>query len=219
MRKLSKFILKLTPLLVGLVWVAHDWQQKQRRRFSVQRVLIVLLLLALIVVGSSAWVVRSHLNDTFTGRSANCAVVFGAAVWKDDVPSHALNDRTQAAIALYKNGQVPCLIFSGGASTFGAHEVDVMGKLAQSAGVPAAALRYDYHGDSTLATLMNLPPAPGYVLVSNDFHLARINLAAQRLGLTNFYLHAAPYRQGIYAKHRAYFWREVGGVLVVWFGL
>ena len=31
-----------------------------------------------------------------------CGVVFGAAVWRDDKPSHALYDRTMTGIDLYK---------------------------------------------------------------------------------------------------------------------
>lgn len=219
MLRLLKIVLKLAPLTVGLAFILNQIEAKRNRFFSWKRVLILFLTLSSAIFLSAMIYVRVHYNDTFMGKIQGCAVVFGAAVWKDDQPSNALNDRTQAAITLYKNQQVSCLVFSGGASKYGAHEVTVMGKLAQKALVPEAVITYDFVGNNTLATLFNLPKNKPYVLVSNDFHLARIGLMARKIGLEEYYLHAAPYEYGRYNKTFNYYWREVATTLLVWFGL
>jgi len=134
-------------------------------------------------------------------KEADCAVVFGAAVWPGyygPVASHALADRTLAAAELYKQRLVGCLVLSGGNSIYGAHEVDIMTDILVSKGVPTEALELDRDGHNTLATIENLSKDRSYILVSNDFHLARIGMLAQRLDLNNkgFTLHAATYGAG-----------------------
>lgn len=219
MMRLLKILLKLAPYTIGLAFVLNHLEVKKKRSFSWKRVLILFFGLSGLIFVSSMIYVRAHYDETFAGKIKGCAVVFGAAVWKGDQPSNALNDRTQAAITLYKNKQVRCLVFSGGASKYGAHEVVVMGKLAREADVPDVAITYDFEGNNTLATLFNLPKNKPYVLVSNDFHLGRIGLMAHKIGITEFHLHAAPYEYGPYNKNFNYYWREVAGTLVVWFGL
>lgn len=219
MRRLLTIGLKLLPALAGAAWVCQRFEQKQQRRFSFKRVLLWAVTVVALAVVVSAVYVKSHYTEQYTGEELKgCVVVFGAAVWRDDIPSQALDDRMQSGIELYKRG-INCLVLSGGESTYGAHEVDVMRRLAREAGVPNRHLVLDYHGDNTLATMLNLDPAVTHVLVSNDFHLARIGLMAQRLDFTNYYLHAANYQVGTYHKRTKYFWREVFGSLLIWLGL
>ena len=219
MKRWLRRFLKLTPFVIGLAHVAGGLEAKQKRRFSFKRIVLGVMLLSVMMVLASMVYVKAHYDSQFKGQTDGCAVVFGAAVWKGDQPSNALNDRTQAAIDLYKNRQVNCLIFSGGASKYGAHEVAVMGRLAREAGVPERRISYDYEGNNTLATMLNLPKDKPLVMVSNDFHMARIKLMAKRLGIDEFYLHAAPYEYGHYNKNTQYYWREVAGTLIIWFGL
>ncbi len=137
----------------------------------------------------------------------DCAVVFGAAVWPGyygPVASHALADRTLSAAELYKSGLVECIILSGADSVYGAHEVDVMTDLLIAAAVPESIIELDREGVNTATTIDNLAAERSYILVSNDFHLARIGLLAQRAGLQagphnsqeGFALHAAAYQSG-----------------------
>ena len=163
---------------------------------------------------SSDCYIISHLDDTFTGH-AECAVVFGAAVWRDDIPSQALYDRTMSGIQLYKKHHVDCLIFSGGASKMGAHEVDVMKKMALEEGVPEAHLRLDYKGKDTKSTIRNLPQdVESFVMVSNDFHLARIEFLVKKMNFKNVFLHAATYYAGVYQRRPYYFFREIFGIIL-----
>ncbi len=147
----------------------------------------------------------------------DCAVVFGAAVWKDNIPSHALYDRTMTGIGLYKDKVVSCLIFSGGPSTYGAHEVDVMKKLAQENAIDSEKIITDYNGLNTRATIKNLPKDTSFVFVSNDFHLGRIALLAKQHNIEDFSLHRATYYRGRYFKEPQFFMHEVIGTIYYFF--
>lgn len=141
-----------------------------------------------------------------------CGVIFGAAVWKDDIPSQALYDRIKAGVDLYNASTVNCLVLSGGASTYGAHEVDVMKNIILDEAIPKEALFLDYNGVNTESTIRNLPSdIEHYVFVSNDFHLPRIMLLAKKIGIKSFDTHAATYNQGNYNRQKWFHWRELGG--------
>jgi vancomycin permeability regulator SanA len=148
---------------------------------------------------------------------ADCAVIFGAAVWPGyygPVASSALLDRTLAGAELYKQGLVDCIILSGADSVYGAHEVDIMTDILLSTGVPESIIELDREGLNTLQTIEHLNKDKSYILVSNDFHLARIGLLAQRYGLgeRGFNLEVAEYNSGRYAREWYFIIRE----LVAW---
>ena len=120
-------------------------------------------------------------------RPADAIVVFGAKAQPDGAPSQVLLDRTMTAVALWRAGYAPRLIFSGGHN-----EPDVMARLAREGGVPASAIVLDRGGLNTAATMGFLRRLsaegagggrPRFLAVSNDFHNARIRLLAERLGL------------------------------------
>lgn len=171
---------------------------------------------AFVLLSSSfawTWYNYDHTSET----PADCAVVFGAAVWRGDTPSHALYDRTVTALNLYQTDQVDCLIFSGGASKNGSHEVDVMKKLALEVNIPESDIFLDYEGVNTISTVKNLQKFSdqftSLILVSNDFHLGRIRLLGWKFIDQPFSLHAAKYHYGTYGRERYSFWREVLGTL------
>ncbi len=155
-----------------------------------------------------------HYIDSSVKKS-DCAVIFGAAVWRDDIPSHALYDRIVTAIKLYQDKKVDCLVLSGGDSDFGSHEVDVMKKLLLEVDIPTKDMRLDYQGTDTQKTIKNLDKNFSYILVSNDFHLARIRLFTWRYGLTNSQFKKANYHYGRYFKEPYFFFREV--LAIFWY--
>jgi uncharacterized SAM-binding protein YcdF (DUF218 family) len=108
---------------------------------------------------------------------ADAIVVFGARAYADGTPSLALEDRVRHGIALHRAGYAPRLVLSGAAD-----EVPVMRRLAVEAGVPPAALVLDPEGVNTWATLRRLRERR-VIAVSHYYHLARIKLAARRLGI------------------------------------
>lgn len=164
----------------------------------------------IIAVGVSASWTLANFDNEFN-KTADCAVVFGAAVWADGRPSHALADRTVAAVELYKNDQVNCLIMSGAD-----REPSVMAKIAHNLGVDDTDITQDAVGLNTLATLKNIDKDRSYVLVSNDFHLGRIRMIAARLGL-DAEVHAAEYRYGRYTKEIYFTIREIAATM--WYAI
>lgn len=170
-----------------------------------------LILSFLVLYGTS---VQAEVFIQQPESEKTCAVVFGAAVWKDDKPSHALYDRIKTATDLYNDELVDCLILSGGASTYGSHEVDVMKNVAIDEKVEEDDLFFDYEGINTEATIRNLPEEEDhYVFVSNDFHLARIQLLAKKIGVDSFETYPAIYHRGRYQKDDWFKFREFGGSL------
>jgi vancomycin permeability regulator SanA len=123
-------------------------------------------------------------------RPADAAVVFGAAVRASGAPSQALRDRTLTACELYHQGLVRTLVLSGGRDPRAPISEPVcMARIAREAGVPARALILDEHGATTDASVRGvraLAQVHGWrrvLLVSHDYHLARISMSARRAGL------------------------------------
>ncbi len=110
-------------------------------------------------------------------RPAEAIVVFGARAYPDGRPSLALEDRVRHGIGLWEAGTAPTLVLSGAPD-----ETPVMRRMALEAGVPDEAIVEDPAGVNTFATLANLRHRR-VVAVSHYYHLARIKLAARRLGV------------------------------------
>ena len=176
------------------------------------------ILLSISILIIDVFFIFYHYNDK-AKEHADCAVIFGAAVWKNDIPSHALYDRTMQAAKLYNDGMVSCIVMSGGPSTYGAHEVNVMEKILLKNQIPQKALIKDFNGLNTLATLKALDKSKSYILVSNDFHLARIIILAHRVGLKNFSTQKSFYWHGHYKKEPYFLLREIAGVIYYLFYL
>jgi len=149
---------------------------------------------ALLAGGAGVALVLAHLlsfGATDYRRPADAAVVFGSAVRADGSPSGSLRDRTLTACDLYRRGLVHTLVLSGGRDpAVPLSEPACMAQIALAAGVPAEALVLDEQGrtsDATLAALPGLARAHGWgslLLVSHDYHLARLALLARSHGLT-----------------------------------
>ncbi len=123
-------------------------------------------------------------------RPADAIVVFGAAVWSDGRPSDALRDRTRTALDLYRRGLAPTLVFSGGHGPQAPiSEPEAMRRMALADGVPPTAIVLDEQGINTAATVAAaaaLARERGWgrvLMVSHDYHCARIKLACARQGL------------------------------------
>jgi vancomycin permeability regulator SanA len=128
-------------------------------------------------------------GKTDYSRPADAALVFGARAYADGRPSQALYDRVRTACDLQRAGVVKTLIFSGGPGDGAFHETDVMRRIALHRGVPAEAIVVDLQGLNTRMSLENLKPlcaelhARRVLAVSHFYHLPRIKLEAQRLGM------------------------------------
>ena len=128
-------------------------------------------------------------------RPADAAVVFGARVYASGAPSPLLADRIATAVDLYRSGDAPILLMSGGDGADGFNEAAVMREVALGAGVASGDVVVDDLGVSTEATVANTmawvmdqwdsvpPTAVRVIAVSQPYHLPRIQLAFAAAGI------------------------------------
>ncbi|SEU24881.1 YdcF family protein [Stigmatella erecta] len=110
---------------------------------------------------------------------AEVGVVLGARVLAGGVPSGALWARVEKAVALYQQGLVPRLLFSGGTGLHPPSEAQVMRALAVRLGVPAEACLLEEQSHSTeqnarfSAEVLRRLGAQRVVVISDAYHLLR----------------------------------------------
>lgn len=125
-------------------------------------------------------------------RPAAAIVVLGAAQYVGR-PSPVLRARIDHAIALWRRGLAPRIIFTGG---FGVRdttsEAAVGQRYAIRRGVPPNKILIENSGRSTaesmeqVAMLMETGPSRDVILVSDPFHMLRLSIIARRFGLTPY---------------------------------
>jgi uncharacterized SAM-binding protein YcdF (DUF218 family) len=112
-------------------------------------------------------------------RPAEVAVVLGARVLEGGVPSGALRARVEKAAALYHQGLVPRLLFSGGVGVHAPSEARVMREVALGLGVAPEACFLEEESHSTeenarLSTAwLRTRGLTRVVVVSDPYHLLR----------------------------------------------
>ena len=151
-------------------------------------------------------------------RPADAAVVFGAAVWPGNRPSHALTDRVMTGVQLYREGLVKKLIFSGGPSSSPEiiHEVEAMRILALANGVAVEDIFLDRDGANSRATVINtvrLSAREGWervLAVSHFYHLPRVKMTYARAGQQVFTVPAV--EKHLLVKLPYYLAREVAAL-------
>lgn len=149
---------------------------------------------ALATAAAGVALVLGHLSAvgaTDYRAPADAILVLGSRVHGDGRPSGSLIDRTRTAAELWREGLAPVVILSGGhGADAPISEPEAMRTLALEAGVPASALVLDEAGVDTAASIRfaaRLARERGWrrvLVVSHDYHLARVRLLADREGLT-----------------------------------
>ena len=104
------------------------------------------------------------------------AIVFGAHVRSNGMPSAVLRDRVQTAVDLYKSGKVEKILMSGDNSVVDYNEPEAMRQYAISLGVPDEDIVLDYAGRRTYDTCYRareIFQVDSVILVTQGFHLPR----------------------------------------------
>ncbi|MGJ8694968.1 MAG: YdcF family protein [Verrucomicrobiaceae bacterium] len=122
-------------------------------------------------------------------RSADCAIVLGAAAWHTK-PSPVLKERLNHAIDLFKAGRVKALVLTGGYGQ-GAplSESEVSYDYCVEAGIPRHAIRIETDSGTTFENLTEaakIIKREGWsssLLVSDPYHLKRARIMARDLDL------------------------------------
>jgi uncharacterized SAM-binding protein YcdF (DUF218 family) len=145
-------------------------------------------------------------------RPATAIVVLGAAQYVGR-PSPVLRARLDHAIALWRAGLAPRMIFTGGRGDGDTtSEAAVSRRYALRRGVPDSAIVMENTGRTTreslqgVAAIMNGQRRRDVILVSDPFHMLRLSILARRLGLNPL---TSPTRTSPISQSRDQTWRYV----------
>jgi uncharacterized SAM-binding protein YcdF (DUF218 family) len=151
-------------------------------------VLLGFLVLGGWLLGISQIILRES-HRSLSPKPADAIVVLGAAAYGRS-PSPVLRERLRHALALYRFGFAPVLLFTGGKrKASDLSEAEVAGLWVQEQGVPRKDILLETRSQSTVENLRNakkLLDAHGWkrvILVSDPLHLARARLLGERIGL------------------------------------
>lgn len=162
-----------------------------RRFFAILRRIAIVLLLCGAACVLMLLTVTATILYHFNGDAvlpADCAIVFGAAVYANDRPGPAIVRRVATASNLYKEGKIRRLFLSGGrgGDMTGASEASVMREQAIEHGVKSSDIVLEESSRSTWDNIMYTRPLTSecqtVIGLSDRYHLARIELIAWRQG-------------------------------------
>lgn len=177
------------------------------------------ILLVVLPYFAAQIITRVKIYTLENAPTGQVAIVFGAGLTRDGLPTPVLRDRVATAVDLYQAGKVQKLLLSGDNRFVDYNEPAAMREYAISLGVPQEDIVLDYAGQRTYDTCYRAKAIFGLdqaLLVTQAYHLPRAVLTCNALGLA---------AQGVSADRRNYhsrslsFWRlrEVGATLVaVW---
>lgn len=164
------------------------WRRRVVRRLTMVAVAAVLGVV-LLVAGSVIWVrsgADGHLYTEQTVPAAPVALVFGAQVYANGVPSPFLEARLDLARRLLEAGKVKVLLVSGDNMRHEYDEPTAMRAWLIDHGVPDRKIVRDYAGFDTYDTCARAKRVFGVsqvIVVTQTFHLARAVMLCRRLGL------------------------------------
>jgi uncharacterized SAM-binding protein YcdF (DUF218 family) len=159
---------------------------------SLRKILLYGLVLLIIGYATVAWKIVQFGNQT-SDDSADAAVVLDAAAWGNK-PSPVYRERINAAIALYQQGRVHWIIFTGGTPRLEyPSEAEVGRQFSAMHGIPISAMLVDVESRNTWQNLerakdlTDIAGIRSVLLVSDPLHMRRAMAMASDLGL-----HAKP---------------------------
>lgn len=138
--------------------------------------------------------------------SDKVAIVFGAGLRRDGMPTTILRDRVETAAQLFLDGKVNQLLMSGDNRFVDYNEPEAMRQYAISLGVPYEAMTLDYAGRRTYDTCYRAQAIFGVesaILVTQKFHMSRALFTCNALGLDAVGVEADNY---YYLKRSRLYW-------------
>ena len=136
--------------------------------------------------------IQSSITEIPTENPPRIAIVFGARVWENGEPSHALYDRVITAVELYRAGRVKKILMSGDNPSENYDEPTAMKAIAVKLGVPVSDVVLDFAGRRTYDTCFRAKEifeVQKAIVVTQEFHQARAiylcnNLGVDSIGIT-----------------------------------
>ena len=166
--------------------------------------LLIALLIAILLLGIPRLITGIYSNSRIFSvsdvESERAAIVFGAGLRRDGTPTTILRDRVETAVALYKQGKVSKLLFSGDNSQLDYNEPGAMKEYALQMGIPQSDIVLDFAGRRTYDTCYRAKAIFGLdnaLLVTQPYHLPRAVFTCNMLGLggSGVYADNYPYRK------------------------
>ena len=158
-------------------------------------------LVALVISGILLWLLSVALvivaGEWPVLRRADAIIVLGAAQYNGR-PSPVLQARLDHALDLYDRGLAPRMIFTGGIGTGDTlSEAEVSRRYAVRHGVPESAIMVERHGSTSAqsvgaaAALMRAEGLTTALVVSDSYHMLRLELLVRRAGIRPYRAPAA----------------------------
>jgi uncharacterized SAM-binding protein YcdF (DUF218 family) len=187
----------------------------------VHRILVGVVLAGIVVFGALEGIILSRSQEEIT-EEPTAIVVLGAAVWNNE-PSPMLEARLETALTYWQAHPELTIVVTGGQGTDEPEsEGATMARFLREAGVPEEKLLLEGEAYNTAENLKfsaalleeNGVDTEHLLVVSNGYHLCRVELLAGRLGL-NISTLAAP-TPGTVLTKGYYYARESLGLVKSW---
>src|SRR5260221_8702004 len=175
----------------------------RRRLASGVLILAAASILVVVLRGYSAWEAQGQIYGLESIPERPVAIVFGAQVYPNGVPSPMLADRVRAGAALYQAGKVKALLFTGDNHVTTYNEPEAMRQYALALGVPDSAIVLDYAGFHTYDSCYrarDIFKVDKAILITQAFHLDRALLICNSLGIDSVGIAADVMRPEGYAS-------------------
>ncbi len=168
---------------------------KHQKKSKLKRLLVFLLIMGCISIVAILVIdgyVKAAVSDRILSvqdasqQDADCILVLGALVRKDETPSFILRDRLERGIELYNMGISDKLLMSGDHGRVNYDEVNIMKQFAIDTGIPSENVFMDHAGFSTYESLYrarDIFKAKKIIIVTQEYHLYRALYIAGKLGL------------------------------------
>jgi uncharacterized SAM-binding protein YcdF (DUF218 family) len=184
----------------------------------------IVILIVLAVLGWAAVVLAVAVNATRDQATAADAIVVLGAAQYNGRPSPVFRARLDHAATLYQRGLAPVVLVTGGVGARDTlNEANVGRDYLARLGLPADVLVPLPAGDDTYASLAQVKlwfagrDSRRVLLVSDGFHMLRLRIIAQRLGLVPYTSPAtgSPIRSSV-RRNTGYLFAEGFKVPVTW---
>lgn len=155
------------------------------------------LLVGVIVLWVASVLLVLYAGSRPSGRNADAILVLGAAQYNGR-PSPVLKARLDHGIKLYKDGRAKRMVFTGGVGAGDTlSEAEVARRYAIKNGVPASDIMVERRGVTSAqsvaaaASLMRAKGLRTALVVSDSYHMMRLELLARRAGIRPYRAPAA----------------------------
>lgn len=154
-------------------------------------ILLAAAALAIIIITATGITISNYASEDET-QKADAAIILGAAV-ENGAPTPVFRERINHAIALYQDGYVRFLIFTGGIGDGdGISEAQAAKNYALAMGIPETAIFIEENSHITeenmenAKRIMDAQHLQTALIVSDPLHMKRAMLMAQDYGITAY---------------------------------